>query len=320
MPVSEGNHRELFSQQDQLEREFFTSLSNLANVYKFSLPDVSEKPFPYNVAYAYREAKEVLKEINPNLNLFIVQDEHRLACISTILNFDTGTILYYIPIRPLVDLLKFKKRQPVSDLILSIFSYLYQIVKIPYHRDNYSYLYYVYDVMTEWYVETGDWSRDEVKHHIQEINAMKKKGDVIHKMISAVIHLNEFNERLARFVPTNSFESELLEIANRIYSLWKSHPKRSIFDNIPEGLFNPEIEERVNAESYISFFWDSNGLIYDNLMEYVNSDFQECGVIEEPVSIQFFDTIQTGSTHDLSFETSLFALFEDLCTVLNKLQ
>ena len=318
LPVRENKYPVL-RQQRKTEREFFASLSHLANLYGFHLPQVAQHPFPFNITAAYNQAKERLKQLAPNLQLIIIQNETHTACLATVSVYNTGTTLYYVPVRPLIDLLKVKERRPAAQLILSIFSYLYHIVKLPYHRDESSYLSYCYEAMTEWYLDSGEWEKEDYKHNLQQLKTMRKGGDTIRKKISPLTHLNQFENRLKKFTPADNCETELLQLATEAFSLWQSNTQRSIFDSIPEQLLDPETDERITADRYLSFFWDSEDNIYESLMEYINSDLQEYGVIDEPVSIQFFDTPQHEPSHDLSFEINLFKLIDDLCTILNKL-
>lgn len=62
--------------------------------------------------------------------------------------YNTGAILYYVKwfrcgiTNP--------KRKKVAQLLQSVCSYLYHIVKIPYYRKQDSYLFWMYEMVTEW--------------------------------------------------------------------------------------------------------------------------------------------------------------------------
>jgi len=54
------------------------------------------------------------------------------------------------------------------------------------------------------------------------------------------------------------------------------------------------------------------------IFDMVNSEFGECGVTDEPISIQLFDTPQISVQNDLDFEKRLFDLINRLCSILNQ--
>lgn len=318
LPVRENKYA-LLQNRKAVDGEFFASLSNLAELYEFTPPDVSQQPYPVNIAIAYCQAKAILKIVSSDIHLIIVNDDNHIASLATVTVYNTGTTLYYIPVRPLYDLIKSGQNKQEVQLILSIFAYLYHIAKIPYYRDCSTYLFYCYDAISEWYLDSGEWDKEDYKENIRHLKTLRKGGDSIRKKMNQAIHLNQFEKRLKTFIPSGDTEIALLELATTAFDLMQTYPGRSIFDSIPESLIDPETDERITADRYLSFFWDSEDNIYDSLMEYVNSDLQEYGVIDEPVSMQFFDVPQDKPYHNLQFENKLFGLIENLCTVLNKL-
>ena len=64
--------------------------------------------------------------------------------------YNTGAMLYYIPVIPLYQMLRNKRRNKTGLLLLSVCTYLYRIADIPYYRQEGSYLYWIYEMLTEW--------------------------------------------------------------------------------------------------------------------------------------------------------------------------
>ncbi|MBW7892922.1 MAG: hypothetical protein H3C48_18230, partial [Chitinophagaceae bacterium] len=103
-PVREDKYPELRNYR-QVERAFFDSLKNLAALYEFALPDVAGHPFPLNIAHAYRYAREKVQAMRKDLQLIISHGPKSPATLTTFATYDIGLTLYYVPVRPLYDLL-----------------------------------------------------------------------------------------------------------------------------------------------------------------------------------------------------------------------
>jgi hypothetical protein len=149
LPLADGRHEEL-EQWQAVEREFFASLSHLTSLYGFTPKKASDSVFPENIRNAYRHAAEQLKAVRPDLSLIIVQDETHPACLATIKPLNTGVCLYYVPIRPLWDLLRDRKQKKLANLLLSVYAYLYKVVQVPHYRDGGIYLGTTYEMMQDW--------------------------------------------------------------------------------------------------------------------------------------------------------------------------
>ncbi len=115
------------------------------------------------------------------------------------------------------------------------------------------------------------------------------------------------------------WSKKVLQVASKAFSLYRDYPQRTVFDNIKDGLIEPQEEERIKPEQYISFTWSTEGWLYDQICEYVNAEVQEYGAIDEPTAIQYFDKPQQQSFHDLDFETRMFDVLNELSTILNEL-
>ena len=315
LPVRENKHSFLKSQK-KLEREFFNSLSNLAELYNISLPEVSHLPYPLNISAVYREAKQQLMKINDKLVLIIAHDEERLCSLSTVETFSIGQNLYYIQVQPLADMIGKAEHCKRIGLLLSVFAYLHFHAGIPWHTDRGTYMNGCYEMLKEWYLE-GEYEEEELAESMEHFDKMETDSNRIYQLMKESANLNEFAERIMGFEPATKEDKSLLKLAKAAYYLYEKYPNRSIFNSIHDDLFEPEDEERIRPEHYLSFFWDDNDFLYDHLIEYVNSYLQECAVIDEPVTIQFFDTKQETPLKGLQFENALFSLLEDCYTVLN---
>jgi len=304
-----------------IEKEFFNSLSNLSRLYQFEMPPVNMCPFPVNIAIAFRQSKEYLKKLAPDLELIILHDEYHRACLATVKTFSTGNTLYYIPVRPLVDLLKQKENKQLANLILSVFSYLHHVVQIPWYTGNDNYLYGCYSVLKDWYTEDTD-PEEELSsaEMIAHFNGLVKAGIWLQKRINAKTNKGSLKKRIDKFYPGNKNEALFHSVAHELNALAEKFPGRSVFYGIPENLLEPDADTRISPEHYLSFFWDSDDMIYDQLMEYISNHLQECTVIDDPAAIQYFDKPQDKPLHDLEFEIRLFKVIDDLCTALNELQ
>lgn len=69
-------------------------------------------------------------------------------------------------------------------------------------------------------------------------------------------------------------------------------------------------------EKYISFIADTKGWLYESLSDTINNEFNEYGAMEEPTISKRFDGSEIPTTN-LDFENRLFALLDDLCTLLD---
>lgn len=317
LPLADTVHEEL-KQEYKVEREFFNSLSNLASLYGFEPLNVKGKVFPYNILLAYRHTAAQLKVVKPDLQLMVIQDSLHTACLATVKPMDTGATLYYVPARPLYELLQERENKRSAELLLSIFTYLYQIAGIPYYRDSSSSMYYTYEMMEEWLTDNpDDWDKDDYVMHRSGFNIAKYWGDIIRRKIGNPYNLLQFENRVNRYIPKSNDEERLHDVSRKFLKLYQDFPIRSIMDNIYSGIVEPQKEERVYPDQYISFYWDYNDCLYQSLFETVNTELQEKEVTEEPLYIQLFDKPQAKEyTHELEFERRFFDLLHELNSLI----
>ena len=301
----------------QIEGEFFNSLSHFAALYGFNLPDYSVADYPLNIAQAFEWAVQQMKRLRLELVLILVKDATYKCCIATVKIFDTGACLYYIPVKPLHLLLNDRKAKPQAGLLLSIFGYLYQIAQIPYFTEGY--LSDTYDMIYNWITEDPN-AFDEEDHLyiLEEFKEMEYTGRRLFKSIRHPYHVQQFENRVQRFKPAIANDEALLAIGTKLLYLYKQHPTRTVFDSINESLLDPGAEEQIMPHQYISFFWSGKGPAYQQVIETVNMNFQEIACMQEPLTVQLFNTLQKEEKHNLDFEQQLFECLYELNEYLNE--
>nr|WP_315142483.1 hypothetical protein [uncultured Flavobacterium sp.] len=269
------------------------------------------------MAVAMWDAETKLKQNNANWeNLRLVQDSKKTFFTSEE-RYSTGTTLYYIPIVPLFQMLHDPKRKKSAQLLVSVCSYLYHIADIPYYRQENSYLYWMYEMMTDW-VEQDDYT-EETDSCIAEIVKAEWIGERIEQKLFNRINLQVFEQRLNHFKSRDAFDQECQKVACNAFALYMQYPHESIFRNAPrleEDPYNDENNyETVGMEKYISFIADTTGWLYERLADSINNEFNEYGAMAEPTIFKRFDGSNITQT-SLDFENRLFALLDELCTLL----
>ena len=299
------------------ERDFYKSLSQLAEHYGIEPLQMQEYGYPYNMALAMWDAETKLKQNNVNWdNLRLVQDSKKTFFTSEE-RYSIGTTLYYIPIVPLFLMLHDPKRKKTAQLLVSVCSYLYHIADIPYYRQENSYLYWMYEMMNDW-VEQDDYT-EETDSCIAEIVKAEWIGERIEQKLFNRINLQVFEQRLNHFQSRDTFDQECKKMACDAFALYTQYPHESIFRNAPRPEEDPYTDENdsenVGMEKYISFIADTTGWLYERLADSINNEFNEYGAMEEPTIFKHFDGSNITQTN-LDFENRLFTLLDELCTLL----
>jgi len=302
------------------EAEFFRSAQHLCEVYNLLLPDVSAYAFPQNVAVAYAHIATTLAKQDKAATCLIGQDESHRASLAVIKTYDTGRCLYYVPLRPLWRLCQKAKEQPLAELLLSVFAYLFQVAKVPSYAENGSYLSCQYDSLQNWIWESEAESEEEQQYKEEqqaEMDVMLSAGAELLAQMQDASHLNAFEARLKTYRETETWDIDIEAIAQEFFDLWRKYPQRGIYDNIHPDLIEPQEEYRVEIDWYISFYWSCNDCFYDVLFDMLNNEFGECGVTDEPASITWFDGTENKQPEDFEFEKRLLEGIDRLCGLLN---
>ncbi|MFV8367796.1 hypothetical protein [Flavobacterium sp. XS1P27] len=269
------------------------------------------------MALAMWDAETKLKQNNANWdNLRLVQDSKKTFFTSEE-RYSTGTTLYYIPIVPLFLMLHDPKRKKTAQLLVSVCSYLYHIADIPYYRQENCYLYWMYEMMNDW-VEQDDYT-DETDSCIAEIEKAEWIGERVEQKLFNRINLQVFEQRFNHFKSRDKFDQECQKVACDAFALYSQYPHESIFRNAPRPEEDPYTDENesetIGMEKYILFIADTTGWLYERLADNINNEFNEYGAMEEPTIFKRFDGSNITQTN-LDFENRLFALLDELCTLL----
>ena len=304
LPLLAEEHDEL-QEREKAEKEFFQSLDHLADLYQFDLPQERNEVYPYNITLAYQHATARMKKIRPELSLIVVQDEHHTACLATTKIFDTSSASYYINVRPLHLLLQKKESKETAALLLSLFAWLHQVVKVPWYTDKRTYLFYCYRIINEWIKKKPD------------KDIALKAGTGIYKKIVLPKHIEMFASRVNGFTPVDAWERSLHLLSREALRLCTKYPGHSVFSMVKNSLLEQD-RERACLEQYLSFFWDEKDMLYQSMIGYVNTGLEKMDTIDGPMAIQLFDKPQQQEQHDLDFAEQLFALVEELVQLLNR--
>ncbi|WP_444660030.1 hypothetical protein [Flavobacterium columnare] len=299
------------------ERDFYKSLSKLAEHYSIEPMQTKDFDFPYNIALAMWDMEIKVKRANINWDSFkLVQDSKKTFFVSEE-RYDVGTTLYYIPIAPLFKMLKDPKRKKNAQLLISICSYLYHIADVPYYRQEDSYLYWLYEMQKDW-IEQDD-ETDETEAYKRELRNAEYIGDKIEQKLFNRSNLKVFEQRLSQFKSVDTFDRECWQVACDAFALCNEYPNATIFRNAPlpeQDPYNDDCEnEAIGMEKYISFIADTKGWLYESLSDTINNEFNEYGKMEEPINSKSFDGSEI-TQGNLDFENRLFAVLDDLCTLL----
>lgn len=134
--------------------------------------------------------------------------------------------MLYIPVVPLYGLLRQKTHRKAGCLLLSVCSYLYRNAGIPYYRIEDSYLYWNYEMLTDWTEQDSEMEDYFVCK--KELHRAELIGDVMGQKISDPRNLQFFAQRLKSFNPKDQFDKACLELAKKVFALYSQDPDESI--------------------------------------------------------------------------------------------
>lgn len=294
------------------ERDFYKSLSKLAEHYSIEPMTTQAYQFPYNIVLGMWDIDTKLKRTHRNWDSLHLLQDSKKTILQSEERFNVGTTLFYVPIVPLFQMLKDPKRKKNAQLLLSVCSYLYHIARIPYYRQEDSYLYWLYETHKDW-IEYDD--TDETETYKSELQQAEIIGDIIEQKLYNPINLTLFEQRLSRFKSLDTFDRECWQVACNAFALYTEYPNATIFRNAPIGEQDPYADdyenEAITMDKYISFVADTKGLLYNSIVENINSELNEYGSLEEPsISIPFNGKDTSGE--NLDFENRMFDLLDDL--------
>ncbi|STD04941.1 hypothetical protein [Chryseobacterium carnipullorum] len=308
----------------KIERDFYKSLSQLAKHYDITTMPTQHFNYPYNISLALRDIEAQLKTKSENWQSIRLIEKASKTYFAIEERCNTGATLFYVPVVPLYQFLHNKVHRKAACLLLSVCAYLYRNADIPYYRQEDSYLYYNYEMLNDWLQQ--DEEIEDSHNRKKDLQRAEIIGDMMGQKIADCRNLIFFEQRLKRFRPKNRFDKECLQLAEKAFKLYCDYPNESIFRNAhynnavksedmdEDDYYN---EETVIAmDKYISFFAESDGLIYDNLTSMVNNEFNEYAETQEPMIFKTFNGSDI-TDKNLDFENQLFKVLNELCRLLN---
>jgi hypothetical protein len=303
--------------RERTEREFQNSLSNLCKHYDLQQPETVYGSFPQNIYQTQQAINEKIKAIDNKLSCIIAKDDNHIATLATVRRFDTGMTLYYIPVRPLWNWVQCSQSQPIAELLICVFAYLEQVVKVPFYTEQDSYLASQYETLEQWV--NDDIEDDETYRDIQrdELYTMQNAGLKIYAQIIKPQRLTDFEQVVKSFQCSENWQNDWHEVATKFFELYNAYPERSVFDHIHPDLLNTQGDDRIHADWYISFYWSGNDCFQDCLFDMIDNHFQEIAFMDEPAHVTLFDEAPVITAPDFDFETRLFELINELSRLLS---
>lgn len=310
------------SKKLKMERGFYKSLSQLSEHYGLSQSDYNRYEFPYNICLSLHHCQTQMKKRIRNWQGIKLEQKGTKVYFVSEERISTGMTLFYIPVIPLYKMLHQKVYKRSAQLLLSVCTYLYHIIDIPYYRQENSYLFWLYEMLEDWIDQ--DEELEENSDYKRELHQAEKIGDIMERKISSINNLSFFQKRIQTFKPKNDFDTECLNLANKTFSLYSKFPEERIYRNVHFNnnidFYNEdddyEYDERViSMDKYISFFADDKGWAYRNIIDSVNNEFNEYTDIQEPIIYKVFNGKQV-SNNTLDFELEVFEILNSLAGIL----
>lgn len=300
----------------KMQSQFYKSLVHLTSHYGITSMQTDCFEYPYNFALSLWDAERRLKKQYAPCPEISLMQEGAETCLVSEETHDTGTTLYYIPVEPLYWMSHDARYTKNAKLLYSVFSYLYHITDVPYHRHQDSYLYWMYEMHREWTEQ--DEEDEQRERFLHEFDRAELVGDYIEKKIFNPVNLTYFEHRLLAFKCRDAFDRECLSAAQKAHRLFSDYPNERIFRNAPacsEDGQDEEESESIPMHKYISFISHTKGWLYETLEQSINNEFNEYSQMHEPTIFKRFD--DSADTHQsLDFERRFFSLLDDLCELL----
>lgn len=293
----------------KMDRDFFKSLSLIAEKFNLSMLECTNIPFPYNIADSMAHLKKQLKETVADWSDVRLIHYKNSTFFAQEMRYDTGMTLYYIPVFPLYNILHNKDTKQVSELLLSVYAYIYQVLGVPNYRSDDCYLYSMYEMLENWIYDDG-----AEEGFIQEIDDAKTIGDFMGKIISDPKNLLNYKNRLKSFVAKTDFDKQCLSVAKSFFGLLTKYPKARIDRKFYPLRFREKIEDierPIGLDNYVSFCASIQGCLFESLFQSVNEDLQEYNEIDEPTRFIPYDNRKIKE-NDFDFESRVFNALDNL--------
>ena len=281
---------------DGISEGALASLCLLADYLQIKPLDVSGKPYPYNILLAHWHTQRQLRQMAQNPELSIVSDDNGKVSMATTQTASRSYSLYYIPVLPLYRLLKSREDRTGAQLLISVFSYLYHVARIPYYRDADSYLFYHYEILEEWLTEEdGGLDDNYIEFNRRALENASHGGDVMERIIYNPIHLELFEQRVTSALPANPFEASCLKVAETALKLWRDFSESNIYGHLnhPDEDDDEEnwtgYDNTIRIDEYVHFIADTESTIYDSLQQNIDAELNEKMYWQEHKLLSVYD-------------------------------
>lgn len=317
--VAENESNRSKDEAKRIEIDFYTSLAQLASYYDVQPIQSQHFEYPNNLAVAYWDMKNKLVDnIQDKNDLHIVKTENKQTFLSVSETYETDACLYYVPIYPLFDMLYNNEMHHAKNVLLSVFSYLYRVVGIPFYQEEDAYLYWLYEMLKDWIINGELYDEDDADKEIilTELRKCNCIGEIVLKKIQNEKNMFHWKKRLNNFNPKNEWDKELYNVAGSFHELWSAYPKESIFRYSRYAYqFDNYSDEFLPMDKYLSFYCHFEGLLTEQMNEIINNDLSIYSEMEEPTIHKVFRG-QDITEQNFDFEHRFFHLTEQLISLL----
>ncbi len=298
--------------------DFSSSLVKSEKEFNILVHTVEPSEFPYNIAYQLTEVREQLgKSLLLNRKDIRLVEHQECIFFARRETHCVGMVLYYIPVKPLYDMMRSDCRKNSCQLMLSVYAYLYRVANVPSYTDKDSYLHSAYEWIGERdFSEDMEGEQPDFRYGT-EVGQVMEIGSVVQLELQNPIHLTEFGNRLRGFSPADDLDRQYFKIAEKFWKLYNDHPSASVFGNIMEDVDMTDDGEEsiVRLEQYLSFCASTKGDLFDQLFNDVNLELQELSSMQEPTVFLPIDGSNIEG-NELDFEKMLFDLIEELVCII----
>lgn len=300
---------EWFKNWRRAERDFFASYVGFCHHKNITPQDFSQDAFPLNIWNAYQHAGQHI-ETNNEEYLSLVKHTDSELCIMLRQPLDIHNKLYYIPIQPVY--YAWSENSDDAGLLLSCCSYLRCIVDTPSFLNGSS-VHWFYQLLQENLENDYYGDEEELIEAQNALDAIFNEGAIIMKEINRPVHLRSWESRLELYPDK---ESELWQVSNNLFRLFRQFPKATIHRHIIHELYDPNADRNASLDQYFSFVWQKDGGITEQMVEYISEQLMEADYIEKPMQSCTFCANGKVMITDLSFENKLLNLIDDFANIL----
>ncbi|MBO9681957.1 MAG: hypothetical protein J7502_04710 [Flavisolibacter sp.] len=302
------------------EKQFFQSAKAVCREYGWRMPKRPHLPFPHNIASSYERISDQISEAG--LTSILAHDDNNETCIVTVEEYNTKFDLYFIPLRPIYNILKDDKNKNIRPAVLEISRYLCHNAGFA-GLINGSFAWNEYERLEEWAGEQLDnleEGEDEDCWH-EQIIAVKQVqtfASSIYPDMNVPFSSKRIKSAIGKIEIEEQSPMELKTICNGFIELAEKFPQHSLYTNIPSEYFDRyDYYELVRLEQWACFFWSDNHFLFEHFMECVEADLQEKPTKEVPLKIRVFNAANEIPVTSFDFEDQLLDLVHQFTCFLN---